>query len=300
MSEAASQPDVKILSLEPEPVGDPEPVAKPGGKPEWEPFSGLVLVFESFGVKMWVGTNRREAAARLHTVLPPGWKDCQPEDVEDNKLGLLGEKQGTYGIDLANTPITTGMPLDLALEILDSTIRERIAFSAPDHIFVHAGVVAHQGRAIVIPGKSFSGKTTLVAALVRAGATYYSDEFAPIDRDGLVHPYAKPLSIRGANQLQNNHHVETLGGAAGDEPLPVGLVVLPTYRAGASWEPTRLSPAQGALAMIGHTAPARERPQQMVPTLTRAVESATILQGDRGEADELAPLLLAELEAQQT
>jgi uridine kinase len=41
---------------------------------------------------------------------------------------------------------------------------------------------------IAIPGRSFSGKTSLVTALVRAGAVYYSDEFAVIDRDGLVRP----------------------------------------------------------------------------------------------------------------
>ena len=31
--------------------------------------------------------------------------------------------------------------LELAMEILDSTIRARVAFNAPDRIFVHAGVV---------------------------------------------------------------------------------------------------------------------------------------------------------------
>jgi hypothetical protein len=43
---------------------------------------------------------------------------------------------------------------------------------------------------MVLPGKSFAGKTTLVAALVRAGAEYWSDEYAVLDANGDVHPYA--------------------------------------------------------------------------------------------------------------
>jgi len=289
MSETTSRPDAKILGLEPEPSA------------EWEPFPAELIVFESFGVMMWLGTNRREAAERMHEVLPPGWRENHTEMVEGNRFGLIGDKRGgTYRVGLSNVPLAEKVPLDLALEILDSAIRVRVAFEAPDHVFVHAGVVAYEGRALLIPGKSFSGKTRLVASLVRAGATYYSDEFAPIDRDGLVHPYAKPLSIRGDNQLQTNHHVATLGGTAGQEPLPVAAVVHTTYREGAAWEPARLSPAQGALALFGHAVAARDRPEEVLSALTSAVEGATILDGDRGEADELAPLLLAELGAQQT
>ena len=288
MSEATSRPDVNILELSPELPA------------EWEPFEAKLIIFESFGVRMWLGTNRREAAERMFEVLPPGWRENRTDGVEGNRFGLIGDKGGTYRVDLSNIALAEKVPLDMALEVLDSAIRLRVAFEAPDHIFVHAGVVAHEGRALLIPGKSFSGKTTLVASLVRAGATYYSDEFAPIDRDGLVHPYAKPLSIRGDNQLQTNHHVATIGGTSGHKPLPVAAVVHTTYREGAVWEPTRLSPAQGALALFGNAVAARDRPDEVLHALTSAVEGATILDGDRGEADELAPLLLAELGAQQT
>jgi hypothetical protein len=37
--------------------------------------------------------------------------------------------------------------------------------------------------AILIAGRSFSGNTTLAAELVRAGATYYSDEFKVVDSE---------------------------------------------------------------------------------------------------------------------
>ena len=50
----------------------------------------------------------------------------------------------------------------------------------PDPVFPTI-VTWGRGRAIVIPGRTFSGKSTLVAELVRAGATYYSDEYAVED-----------------------------------------------------------------------------------------------------------------------
>jgi hypothetical protein len=275
---AESMPEVKVLEL--------------------DPFNGRLIPFEAFGVRMWLGTNRQEASERMRAVLPPGWRPCQLAEVEEHRLALICDDRGTYAVDIGGTtPLVEGVPLELALEILDATIRARVAFSAPDRIFVHAGVVAHEGRAVLIPGRSFTGKTTLVAALVRAGATYYSDEFAPLDSQGLVHAYAKPLSIRGADQLQTDQPVERLGGMAGHGALTVGAVVVTTHRPGVTWRPKRMSPAGGALALLANTVPARDRPVESLRAITKAVDGAILLEGDRGEADEIAPQLLAKLGA---
>jgi len=256
--------------------------------------SGLIA-FDAFGVKMWVATNRAEALALLPEVLPPEWEPCEGWETE-HRLAILADDRGTYGVDLGSSFLVEGVSLDVAVETLDSVVRQRISLAAPDRIFVHAGVAAFGDSAILIPGSSFSGKTTLVAALVRAGAVYYSDEFAPLDSDGLVHPYAKPLSLRGADQLQTNHRVESLGGVAAERPVQVGAVLATSYLPGAEWNPKRLSDGEGALALLSNTVPARERPEQSMQAIRRAVEGATVLGGERGEADELVPKLLAELE----
>ena len=52
-----------------------------------------------------------------------------------------------------------------------------------------------------------------------------------------------------------------------------------------------------ALALLAHAVPARDRPAETLRAARRAVEGAFALAGDRGEADALAPALLAELEA---
>jgi hypothetical protein len=49
------------------------------------------------------------------------------------------------------------------LERLRSALEIAIATHAPDRVFLHAGAVADgEGRAVLLPGRSSAGKTTLV------------------------------------------------------------------------------------------------------------------------------------------
>jgi hypothetical protein len=179
--------------------------------------------------------------------------------------------------------------LEAALDRFESDLQLHVAEMARGRIFVHAGVVGWRGQAIVIPGRSFAGKTSLVAELVRAGATYYSDEYAILDRHGRVHPYPKPPAIRTAdNGAQVRTPIEALGGKVGVEPLPVGLVVVSQYKSGAQWRPRRLSRGQGVLWMLANTVAARRRPEAALATLERALADAPVLKAARGEAQEMA------------
>ena len=168
-----------------------------------------------------------------------------------------------------------------------------IAEAARRRLFVHAGVVVWNGKAIVIPGRSFTGKTTLVAEFVRAGAMYYSDEYAVFDAHGRVHPYARPLGIRekGVGKAKK-YSVAELGGTAGDKPLPVGLVLVSEYKADGKWKPRNISRGNGAMALLANTVAARLKPNVMLPTLQRAVEHATILKSSRGEVKEVVDFVL--------
>jgi hypothetical protein len=82
------------------------------------------------------------------------------------------------------------------LDAFESALRIRIAEMAPRRVFVHAGVVGRRNLAIILTGKSYTGKTTLVRELIRSGADYYSDEYAVLDAGGKVHPFLRPLEIR--------------------------------------------------------------------------------------------------------
>ncbi len=69
---------------------------------------------------------------------------------------------------------------------------------------IHAAAVSSGRGAILLPGNTGTGKSTLTAALVFSGYTYLSDEIAVINcPSGRVWPFPKPISLRkrGAEAL---------------------------------------------------------------------------------------------------
>jgi hypothetical protein len=255
--------------------------------------------FESFGARLRVTADTPEVLERIPALLPPDARPC-PASTAEISIAVLRGTGGTYDFLIDGSPVTKGIDLDFALTLLEAQLRIHVGLRAPNRIFVHAGVVAHDGRAIVVPGKSFAGKTTLVLALVRAGALYYSDEFAVLDEHGLVHPYAKPVSVRDQDERQSDHDIGRFGGIAGDEPLEVSAVVFTQYSPGAEWNPTELSPGRGALSMFENTLAALQRSEEAMRTIKLAVDGAVLLEGERGEASEMAQPLLERIANRHT
>lgn len=249
------------------------------------------LVCESFGVRVGLRATTAGGLARLAARLPPGWRPARGRTVERLYSYVDGDAGARPGVrrlhllyaDAARAARTRAA--EAAEDAFESDAQLFVAASAPERLFVHAGVVALGGRAALLPGRSFAGKTTLVAELVRAGAAYYSDEYAVLDADGLVHPYARPLGVRGAGGAGRRRVTAAeLAGASGAGPVPVGLVYVGEYRAGARWRPRRLTAGRGVLELLAHTVAARREPARALAVLGRATASATILKGARGEA----------------
>jgi hypothetical protein len=190
------------------------------------------------------------------------------------------------------------------VELLDrfhSVIALNVAETSPLYTFVHAGVVAWGNHAILIPGRSFTGKSTLVAELVRAGATYYSDEFALLDRQGRVHPYAQPLQMReNGSHRQTQRPVEEFGGVAGQKPLPVRLVLVSKYQPDAEWCPRQLTPGVGLLRLLDNTVSARRAPAVAICTLKQVVSYSVIVRGVRGESSQVAQWIDAHFPSPRT
>jgi hypothetical protein len=254
------------------------------------------IAFQSFGARVGVIADSPEVLDRIPALLPPDSEECPPS-AADGWFSILARADGSYDFLIDGSPVTTGIDLGFALMLLEAQLRIFVGLHAPNRIFIHAGVVAHEGRAIVLPGRSFAGKTTLVLALVRAGALYYSDEFAIFDEEGFVHPYAKPVSVRDGNDIQSDHDIDRFGGIAGEGRLGVGALVFTEYRPGAEWNPTEISPGRGALAMFSNTLAAVDRTEEAMRAIKLAVDGALMLEGERGEADEMAQDLLKRISA---
>jgi len=194
--------------------------------------------------------------------------------------------------------VAEGVALEAVLVLLTRDLMVHVAEHAPDRVFVHAGVVGWRGSALVMPGTSFAGKTTLVAELVRAGATYYSDEYAVLDEQGWVHPYPRELQMRRTGeQEQRGVALEALGGSVGKVPLRVAQVVFAHYVEGGQWRPEPVSAGMAALEMLRHAIPVQRTPARVMATLAKMMETAMAVQSERGEASETARLLLAAMDA---
>lgn len=254
---------------------------------------------KSYGVRIGIRSNDRAALERVYEYLPRDWQSLSLPLV-DRVYSILaggdGPRANVRRFNLLYADhIRLARSLDLAsiFDTFESDLRIFVAEFARDRVFVHAGVVGWKGKAIVIPGRSYSGKSTLVAELVRAGATYYSDEYAVFDARGRVHPFAKPLELRQQGVYkQSKIEVTELGGQPGTRPLPVGMVLMTQFKDGALWRPRRLTAGKAVLEILSNTVSARRDPERALTTLQRVTAQADVWKGVRGHATEVVPAML--------
>lgn len=254
------------------------------------------VTLRAFGVNIKINASDERLLAAIKTrALPPSWEPIDSVDV-DVSFALDGVLGDLCDLSRDGEPIAQGADLEISLSILDSSLRSELAVRAVGRVFVHAGVVRFGERAMLLPGESFSGKSTLVAALVTNGATYMSDEFAVLSADGMVHPYPRDLSLR-IEGLEPGRTTETepsrLGKVEPNRPAEVGFIVSMRYRPNGSWRPQSRSSGEGALALLAHAAAARERPAEVLTAVRAAATGTIVLEGERGDATDAAMALIA-------
>jgi hypothetical protein len=258
------------------------------------------FAFCAFGVKVGVLTNGLQMFENIKDFLPPSMVLLDAEAEVEHLIAIVWDENENrvvkfYRDDEENVCYSSQNDWNIQF---DSLLRLTISEFSPNFVFLHSGAVAFDGKAIVIPGSSYSGKTTLTAALVRAGAIYYSDEFAVFDERGLLHPYPKKLSIRGETEAILTP-VEEFGGVQGVDPLPVGLIILSEFKKSARFNFKPVSDGEGVLRMVEHAMSARTNPQMVFRVLPKVVKNAAVLKGKRGDADLAAEQILSFLAAEK-
>ncbi len=251
----------------------------------------------AFGVSFQLAADSDCVLAKMLQCAPLGTavRAAEPAEADAQRFALL-ESRGAVGYRLAigDEVVAENAALPPLLDQLARDLMVHVANYAPDRVFLHAGVVAWRGRALVLPGTSFAGKTTLVAELVRAGSTYYSDEYAVLDALGRVHPYARELQMRRpGSPEQTAVAVAQLDGTAGVEPLRVSHLVFTEYKASGLWHPEPVSAGMAVLEMLRHAIPVQRSPARVMATLAKMMETATALRTERGEARQAAYALLS-------
>ena len=254
--------------------------------------------FSSYGVELGVRVTEPGLLDHLRSRLPYASSLSKAKIVERlfSVVALSADKPAKTRYNFYWDHMLFGNKLTLTelLDKLDAMASLAVAELSMENLFVHAGVVEWQGKAILIPGRSHSGKSTLVAELVKNGARYYSDEFAVLDDQGHITAYPKPISMRDPKtKIQKDVSVDSIGGQVGDRRLPVGLVVISQYESGGHWEPRELSAGSGVLHLLDNTHSAQRAPDRAMQVLKHAVINAKILNSPRGEAKNAADSILA-------
>ena len=263
------------------------------------------ISFTSLGVRIGIRTNSKELLGRVVAQLPAGWA-CSPTSTVTQLYSVI--EGGTsrrpnvraFHVLYANLDrLERTTNLEQLLASLESDIDAHIARSTRVRFFVHAGAVAWKGKAIILPGRTLSGKSTLVKEFLRAGAEYLSDEYAVLDANGSVHPFPRPLSIRKGKPEDGDRTRVTaaeLGAKSANLSLPVSFVILARYRFGARWRPKVLSPGKAVLGLMENSIAARSQPEKALATLKKTVQKAVVLEGTRGEAQEVVESILKNIE----
>lgn len=241
--------------------------------------------FRSYGVNFSIVTNDPDIliqATEVATYALLG--NLEPLDTEksEHTLRLETAKGGVhFWVDGADHGVA---PISKLWHFFDTCVRILIAEFAVDRVFLHCGVVAWHGRSILFPGDSFSGKTTLVEEFVRRGAIYYSDEYAVLDRDGNVHPFARPLAIRDRQDLSRRFDTpaESLGATSGTVQLPVDHVFIFNYRKFSRFRSQKLTPGEAVLRTIPFAITMQSNPKFALFVLNKIAERGKFFLGQRG------------------
>jgi len=245
--------------------------------------------FESFGVRVRLESANRELLdravkrARKSLVLPI--KEIGDREIDHvftfGRTKTLGYYFDHNGKDRRSVEVFRGI-----LIFFDSLLRVSVAESAGEFVFIHAGVVEWHGKAIVIPGDSFTGKSTLVSELIKLGAGYYSDEFAILDADGKVNAFPRPINMRKDDGKYSPYVIKVNPERVriGGKPLEIGTILFTSYKPGAEWKPKHITPGQGLIKTIPFTLPIKRNPEFTMYALNKAVNRALIIETLRSTA----------------
>ena len=270
-----------------------------------------------FGAGMWrfsVWCTDDAVAREVGRVLGPLRVRDQTESGADGRIEIVHENPADLVVSIRcdGQPVISGAPPGTGLDVLVGAINARAVSGSPGCVAFHAGAVGLPWGAVILPGVSNSGKSTLVAGLVDAGAVYLSDEVALVDPGpGTIVPYPKSISLdpgsfpllphlrpdvgpRFAGHRERKWHVEPRGPRGDDQVWPVRAVVAPTHDAGAT---TRLEPVgrrqavELLLANSFHFAPAGEAGFVALVRLAREVPVHRLTVGALREATRVVAAL---------
>ena len=171
-------------------------------------------------------------------------------------------------------PTFAPVPADRAFTVFETSLNWGAALSDIAPMILHAAVLERDGRGLILPAPTSSGKSTLCAALAWRGWRLLSDEMAIFDLgNGRLRPNPRPVSLKNKAvdvissfepraQMSRIYHGTPKGDIGYMRPPPgavsraqetaiPSLVVSPNYREGSTASLARLDLVQGFELLTG-------------------------------------------------
>jgi hypothetical protein len=221
-----------------------------------------------------------------------------PESDIDRTYQVRSRPNETYALTTAQEHPDDVLGLQQLGDRIEGDLHHWLATFTRGFLFVHAGCVGWRGRGIVLPGRSHAGKTTLTRALVEAGATYYSDDYAVVDPTGSVWPFPRRLYVRPMTP-EPPHRIDPVASEweIGRTAMRAALVAELRFDRETGWEVEHLSSGQGALSLLDNTVAARERPQDALRMMSNLMNGAVAIKGTRDDVESSVRRLLDMVDA---
>lgn len=276
---------------------------KPWGPEAQKPLDGGTTVirgkYVAFGVSWEVQSDDSSAYHLLLDRMPPGAVPTSSRNMARTYRfrtvpPRATENDESYMLLADGRPLVRSSDLSDVTQAFEDDIKWLVAERSPRKVFLRAGVVGWRDRAIVVPGGTRSGKSTLVRALMGCGATYFSDEYAVLE-GSVVQPYPSQTQnwTRPANSL--GYWLDEVGSAQTINPVPVGIILFAPYQSGAVFRPKLISRGKSLLGMFKHAVAAQRNPEQVLRALEAVTRRCNALEGVRGDAQTVASYLLDRL-----
>lgn len=168
-----------------------------------------------------------------------------------------------------------------AVKALDDAVVHRLSKLRA----VHAGAVIIDGGALILPGSTHAGKSSLVAELLKRGASHLSDEYALIDRQGCVHAYPRPLLLREGGRSQSLTLPTDLNASfAEGHSVPVRWILSTSFTSDSTWDVREMSQGEAVMLLLRNTPHALAQTPDLVDQFLRVAANAVCYEGTRGDA----------------
>ncbi|MDS4022072.1 MAG: HprK-related kinase A [Candidatus Competibacter sp.] len=175
-----------------------------------------------------------------------------------------------------NTAPFEPFPQDTVLPFLEWGLNWCVAMRAHQYLMLHAGVIARDDQALLLPAWPGSGKSTLSAALCQRGWRLLSDEFGLVrPKDGLLAPFPRLIALKNESiavirdfapdAVLGPEYPKTRKGtvchlrppaesvARDQEPAKPRWIVFPRFRKGASLSLQPMERTEAFVTLSGHS-----------------------------------------------